>query len=58
MPRKPSSSRPTWAALIAIVLVILALVWTAQAIVSHNRLQNCIDSGRHDCLPQPGSDGG
>lgn len=42
------------AALIVIVLIVGALLWVSQGIVAHNRLQNCVDSGRHDCLPPPG----
>ena len=52
--RSSGSSRSNLAALIVIVLIVGALLWVAQAIVSHNQLQNCMDSGRHDCLPLPG----
>jgi hypothetical protein len=58
MAQKSSSGRSTWAALIAVVVLVLALVWTIQAIVAHNKLQNCVDSGRRDCLAQPNGDGG
>lgn len=47
----PSSRRATVAALIAVVVLVGSLLWVSQAIMAHNRLQNCIDSGRHDCLP-------
>ncbi|MBE7219364.1 MAG: hypothetical protein INR64_12895 [Caulobacteraceae bacterium] len=47
----PPNRRATIAALIAVVVLVGSLLWIAQAIMAHNRLQNCIDSGRHDCLP-------
>ncbi len=37
------------AALLAVAVVIGALFWAMQAVVQHNALQNCIDSGRRDC---------
>ncbi|MDX7953594.1 hypothetical protein P7D22_20735 [Lichenihabitans sp. Uapishka_5] len=52
------NGRATWAALIVIVVVAALLLWVSQAIVAHNRLQNCIDSGRRTCLPaEPGNGG-
>lgn len=53
MSRSPQSrsSRSTWAAVLMIVVLGATLLWTAQAIVAHNQLQNCVDSGRRDCLP-------
>ena len=47
----PPNRRATIAALIAVVVLVGVLLWVAQAIMAHNRLQYCIDSGRHDCLP-------
>ena len=49
----PSSNRGNIVALVAIVILAAALFWIASAIQKHNALQNCIDSGRHDCLPIP-----
>lgn len=37
------------AALVGVTLLVGALFWALQAIVRHNALQNCIDSGRRDC---------
>jgi hypothetical protein len=45
------SSRANLAALAAVVVLVGVLLWVAQAILAHNRLQNCLDSGRRDCLP-------
>lgn len=43
------------AALAAVVVLVGALFWVMQAVVRHNALQNCLDSGRRDCasLPAP-----
>jgi hypothetical protein len=49
------SGRSKVAALVFIALLIGALFWAVQAIVQHNAVQNCIDSGRHDCVPIPGN---
>ena len=57
-PRKKTSSRQTWATLIIVVALVAAVLWTANAIVNHNSVQNCIDSGRHNCLPMPDGTGG
>jgi hypothetical protein len=46
----PRSSRGNIAALIAVLVVAAALIWVAQAIVAHNKLQDCVDSGRRTCL--------
>ena len=37
------------AALLGSVVVVGALLWAMQAMVRHNALQNCLDSGRRDC---------
>ncbi len=41
------------AALVAVVLIGLALFWAVSAIRRHDAVQNCIDSGRHDCVDEP-----
>lgn len=57
-PQNKPPARQTWAIVIIVVVLVGAVIWTANAIVSHNRLQNCIDSGRHDCVPMPDGTGG
>ncbi len=42
------------AALVAVVVLAGALFWAMEAVVRHNALQNCIDSGRRDCVSPPG----
>ena len=54
-PTRPSGSRANVAALIAVALLVGALLWVAQALVAHNRLQNCLDSGRRTCAEIDGS---
>ena len=51
-PRRPgeSGNRGTVAALVAVVVIGLALFWAVSAIRAHNAVQDCIDSGRHDCV--------
>jgi hypothetical protein len=39
------------AALLAVAVLVGLLFWVAQSILAHNQLQNCIDSGRRDCVP-------
>ncbi|WP_131194277.1 hypothetical protein [Lichenihabitans psoromatis] len=52
-PRKNSDvgggRRSTVAALIFVVILIGGVYWAFQAIVQHNAMQNCLDSGRRDC---------
>ena len=50
-PRRPGepNRRGTVAALVAVVAIGLALFWAMSAIRAHNAVQDCIDSGRHDC---------
>ncbi len=43
--------RSKMAALIVVAVLAALLLWISQAIVAHNRLQNCLDSGRRDCVP-------
>ena len=43
------NSRGTVAALVAVVVLGVALFWAMSAIRAHNAVQDCIDSGRHDC---------
>lgn len=49
--RKQSGRRGTVAALVAVAVLVALLLWVTQSILAHNRLQNCIDSGRRDCVP-------
>ena len=51
----PPGGRGPAVALVAIVLLAAALFFLISAIVRHNAVQNCIDSGRRDCVPLPGS---
>lgn len=51
---KSSKGRANVAALILVALLVAALLWVTQAIVAHNALQNCVDSGRRNCL-DPGA---
>ena len=48
---KSSPNRANIAALIAVVILVALLLWVAQSIMARNKLQNCLDSGRRDCLP-------
>jgi hypothetical protein len=49
----PPSNRGNIVALVAIAALAAALFWIVSAIQKHNALQNCIDSGRHDCIEIP-----
>ncbi len=46
-------TRAKIAALLGTAVVLAALLWVAQAVVRHNALQNCVDSGRRDCADTP-----
>lgn len=49
-PGEPANgNRGRIVALIAVVLLAAVLYGVGQAVVHHNALQNCIDSGRRDC---------
>ncbi len=48
--RDTGSNRGTIAALLAVLVLVGVLYWGIEAIVAHNALQNCIDSGRRDCV--------
>ena len=37
------------AALAVVALLAAALFWAMQAVVRHNGVQNCLNSGRRDC---------
>lgn len=50
---RPPSTRSNVAALVAVVVIGLALFWAVTAIRQHNAVQDCIDSGRHDCAEAP-----
>ncbi len=52
-PARPPGGRANIAALVAVVVIGLALFWAASAIRRHNAVQDCIDSGRHDCTDLP-----
>ena len=45
-----SSSRANVAALITVVVVAGILFWVISAMRQHNAVQDCLDSGRHDCV--------
>ena len=47
---EPSSSRANIAVLIAVVVVAAALLWVVSAMRQHNAVQDCLDSGRKDCI--------
>ena len=49
-PRRGSGNRGNVAALVVVALIAAALFWTVSAIRNHNAVQNCMDSGRKDCL--------
>ena len=38
---------------VAVLIIGLALYWVASAIRAHDAAQDCIDSGRHDCVALP-----
>ena len=44
------SSRASIAALVAIVVLALLGYWAFNAIDQQRKLQNCIDSGRRNCM--------
>ena len=48
-PSPPDGRRGRIAALAVVVVLVVALALIGQAIVRHNALQNCLDSGRRDC---------
>ena len=50
---RPPSRRGTVAALLAVLAIGLALFWAVSAIRAHDAVQDCIDSGRHDCADAP-----
>lgn len=50
-PEPPPNRRGPVVAFVAIVLLAAALFWLITAVVRHNAVQNCIDSGRRDCVP-------
>ena len=50
-------NRGNVAALVVVVVIAAALLWTFSAIRSHNAVQNCMDSGRKDCLGDPAGAG-
>jgi len=51
-PGRPAApnQRANVAVLVAVVVIGLALYWAVSAIRQHDAFQNCIDSGRHDCV--------
>jgi hypothetical protein len=44
-------NRQTLAALIAIILIALGGWWLMSQLQHHREVQNCIASGRRDCVP-------
>ena len=47
-PRPPNRRGPL-AALLVVAVLVVALILIGQAILRHNAIQNCLDSGRRDC---------
>ena len=47
---EPSGSRANIAALAVVVVVAAALFWVVSAMRQHNAVQDCIDSGRKNCV--------
>lgn len=43
------TGRGKMSAVLAVLAVAGALFWALEAVVRHNALQDCIDSGRRDC---------
>lgn len=52
-PPDPPSRRGNVVALIAIAALAAGLFLIVSAMQQHNATQNCIDSGRRDCVPLP-----
>lgn len=51
---EPRSSRGgAIAAFVFLIVLVIAGVWIAQSLVAMVRQQNCVMSGRHDCLQIP-----
>lgn len=48
-PRPSEGRRGRVAALIAVGGLVIVLILVGQAIIRHNALQDCLDSGRRDC---------
>lgn len=49
-PRDGAGRRGPLAALVGMLVIGGLLFWVVSAIQSHNAVQNCIDSGRKDCI--------
>ena len=51
-PRRPPTANPRGnvVALVVVVVIAAALFWVVSAIHRHNDVQDCLDSGRHDCI--------
>lgn len=47
--QRDASKRGRIVALVFVIILAVAVVLIGQAIVRHDALQNCIDSGRRDC---------
>ena len=45
----PSSGRGNIAAIIAVVVIVALGYWAFNTIDHQRKMQNCLDSGRHDC---------
>ncbi len=56
-PRRGGGNRGNGPALIAVIVLAVALFWLVTAMVKHNAVQNCIDSGRRDCVALPTDSG-
>ena len=38
-------------AAIFVIILAIAAIWVFKALEEHRRIENCIASGRHDCIP-------
>ena len=47
--RQGGSRRGPVAALVFVAVLAVVLYLVGQAIIQHNAVQNCLDSGRRDC---------
>jgi hypothetical protein len=47
----PGRSRKTLAAVVVVGLLLVGGWWLMSELQRHNEVQNCIASGRRDCVP-------
>ena len=48
--KSPTRSRANVVALVFVALLFAGAVWLFTSIQHHRELENCIASGRHDCI--------